>query len=122
MSEIQAGEWHAPQSLSGADWRRAQWALLGALAALWALHEVQSALPEAPGEPWLLAWWRLAVQHPWRLGSALTLLLWSVARGRPVTSGSGKESPFEVSSQSPSPGIVAPPAGTPAPRSPWPKP
>jgi|GEM_PF-5999222 len=122
MSETPLDETRNRPAQQGMDWQRAQRSLLGALLALWLLHEVQSATPEAVGEPWLLAWWRLAVQHPWRLGAALALLLWAGARGRPATAGSGKESTSEVSSQSPSSGIVAPPAGTPAPRSPWPKP
>lgn len=111
-----------PSTWAATDWNRVRWSVLLALVALWTLDEVLSALPVRPHEPLVLAWARLAVEHPWRLGVALALLAWATSPWKPRHLEPGKESTFEVSSQSPSSGIVAPTAGTPAPRSPWSKP
>jgi len=80
----------------------------------WMIVVIHEALPVEPGEPWLLAWLRLAAEHPARMACALALVIWAAAPHRiPAEARPGKLSPEELSLPSPFSGKIAGPAGTP---------
>ena len=96
---------------------------MGALMVSWGLFAIPEALPPSAEEPLLLAWSRLAAEHPARSVTALGLLLWACGRRSSNATlsraPSGKNRAEELSSQGPFSGIVAPPQAPPH-RSPWP--
>jgi hypothetical protein len=67
----------------------------------WTLFSLQEAVPTEPGEPLLLAWLRLAAEHPQRTAVALTALTWALRPGPPPPLGPGNGGLKELSSGSP---------------------
>ena len=77
-------------------------AVAGGLLGAWMIVITHEALPVVPGEPWLLAWLRLAAEHPARMASVLALMIWAAApRRNPVEARSGKPAPEGLSLPSP---------------------
>jgi hypothetical protein len=82
------------------DARRALRVVGMTLVLSWTAFVTLEAIPIQAGEPVLLAWARLAVEHPVRLGLAVGLLL-AACGGRGGGLPPGKDPPSELSSQGP---------------------
>ncbi len=77
----------------------------------WFLVGLHEALPVAVGEPLLLAWLRLAAEHPARMATAIALLAWALRPGRlPALAPLGRTHDVEYHRWTRNPGSTAVPA------------
>jgi hypothetical protein len=75
-----------------------QKAVVGSLVVTWALILIPGIWSPEPAEPLVLAWLRLAAEHPLRLGTAVALVLWALGRRARPNAPSGKKGADELSS------------------------